>query len=94
MDGQDRADAGDRDVARSGLDPGKGGDDPGPPGRIFAVWRRLAGRLRSRGAPAVVAALCATDALTPSRLPGGLSDRAGRRLFDRLVRFGAVRCAS
>jgi hypothetical protein len=52
---------------------------------------RLAGRLRAKGAPAVVAALCETDALTPARLPGGLSDRAGRRLFDRLVRLGAVR---
>ena len=39
----------------------------------------------------MVAALCGTDALTPARLPGGLSDRAGRRLFERLVRLGAVR---
>ena len=52
---------------------------------------RVAGKLRAKGAPAVVAALCGTDALTPARLPGGLSDRAGRRLFERLVRLGAVR---
>ena len=52
---------------------------------------RVAGKLRAKGAPAVVAALCAADALTPARLPGGLSDRAGRRLFERLVRLGAVR---
>ena len=52
---------------------------------------RIAGKLRAKGAPAVVAALCGTDALTPARLPGGLSDRAGRRLFERLVRLGAVR---
>ena len=52
---------------------------------------RLEGRLRAKGAGEVVAALCACDALTPSRLPGGLSDRAGRRLFERLLGLGAVR---
>jgi hypothetical protein len=56
--------------------------------QALVAWR---GRLRSRGAGAVLDALLANDALAPARLPGGLSGRAGRRLFDRLAEAGVVR---
>jgi hypothetical protein len=48
-------------------------------------------RVRTKGAAAVFAALLDQDALAPARLPGGITDRAGRRLFERLVAQGAVR---
>jgi hypothetical protein len=38
-----------------------------------------------------VAAFLADDALTPASAPGAMTDRALRRLFDRLVELGAVR---
>jgi len=37
-----------------------------------------------------VAALLDDDALTPASAPGSMSERALRRLFDRLVDLGAV----
>ena len=36
-------------------------------------------------------ALLREDAITPARARGHLSDRAARRLFDRLVTLGGVR---
>jgi hypothetical protein len=60
-------------------------------GRRAGTLQAVRGALRSKSAGAVVEALLATDALCPARLPGGMSDRAGRRLFDRLMALGAVR---
>ena len=60
-------------------------------GRRAQALAAVRGRLRARGAGAVLDALLDTDALAPARLPGGLSDRAGRRLCDRLTALGAVR---
>jgi hypothetical protein len=49
--------------------------------------------LRARGAGRVIDMLLADDAVTPAAAASraGLSDRAARRLFDRLVALGAVR---
>ena len=57
--------------------------------RLLAV----APKLRARGADAVVARLLDEDALVAARGDSrtGMSDRALRRLFDRLVSLGAVR---
>ncbi|HEY8136413.1 MAG TPA: DUF1403 family protein [Methylocystis sp.] len=52
----------------------------------------VAPKLRARGARRVVDMLLADDAVTPAAAArAGLSDRAARRLFDRLVALGAVR---
>jgi hypothetical protein len=52
----------------------------------------VAPTLRARGARRVVDMLLADDAVTPAAAArAGLSDRAARRLFDRLVALGAVR---
>jgi hypothetical protein len=48
-------------------------------------------KLRAKGADVIVEALLREDAFTPASAPGTLSDRALRRLFDRLVSLGAVR---
>ena len=50
-------------------------------------------KLRAKGAGRVVALLLSDDAATPAHAAraAGLSDRAARRLFDRLVTLGAVR---
>jgi Protein of unknown function (DUF1403) len=48
-------------------------------------------KLRAKGARAVVAALLAEDAIAPAARIGGMSDRAMRRLADRLVDLGAAR---
>jgi hypothetical protein len=50
-------------------------------------------KLRAKGAARVIELLLADDAITPARAArmAGLSDRAARRLFDRLVELGAVR---
>jgi hypothetical protein len=57
--------------------------------KLFVV----APKLRAKGAGRVVDLLLADDAVSPARAAraGGLSDRAARRLFDRLVELGAVR---
>jgi hypothetical protein len=56
--------------------------------RLLAV----APKLRAKGAGRVVALLLADDAVSPAGAArAGLSDRAARRLFDRLVDLGAVR---
>ncbi|PPD09952.1 MAG: hypothetical protein CTY36_01875, partial [Methylocystis sp.] len=49
--------------------------------------------LRAKGALRVVELLLADDVVSPARAAkaAGLSDRASRRLFDRLVALGAVR---
>ncbi|SDR63384.1 Protein of unknown function [Rhizobiales bacterium GAS113] len=51
----------------------------------------LAPKLRAKGAGAVIAAILNDDALTAASCAGPMSDRALRRLFDRLVTLGAVR---
>ena len=53
----------------------------------------LAPKLRAKGAARVIELLLADDAVSPARAEkiAGLSDRAARRLFDRLVELGAVR---
>jgi Protein of unknown function (DUF1403) len=51
----------------------------------------VAPKLRAKGAGAVIAALLDDDALTAAGGAGGMSERALRRLFDRLVGLGAVR---
>lgn len=56
-----------------------------------AVLQGVAGRLRAKGAPAVVVALLGQDAVGPALRVRGLSDRGLRRLFDRLTALGAVR---
>lgn len=50
-------------------------------------------KLRARGAARVVDLLLADDCVSPARAAkaAGISDRAARRLFDRLVALGAVR---
>ena len=57
--------------------------------------RAVAPKLRARGAGEAVEMFLARDALTPSALTmgvrGGMSDRAARRLCDRLVALGALR---
>ncbi|SDR64303.1 Protein of unknown function [Rhizobiales bacterium GAS113] len=50
----------------------------------------VAPKLRAKGAGPVIAAILNDDALTASRI-GPMSDRALRRLFDRLVTLGAIR---
>lgn len=55
--------------------------------QLLAVERRL----RARGAAAVIAKLHDEDAVSPSAPIAATSDRARRRLFERLVALGAVR---
>ena len=68
--------------------------------RSLSIWRDVrkssfpSRRSCARTAPArVVDMLLADDAVTPAAAASraGLSDRAARRLFDRLVALGAVR---
>lgn len=51
----------------------------------------VAGRVRTRGGEAGVAALLADDAVAAAALTQLGSDRAARRLLERLARLGAVR---
>ncbi len=50
-------------------------------------------KLRAKGAARVVALLLSDDAVSPARAAktARLSDRAARRLFDRLIELGLVR---
>ncbi len=55
--------------------------------------QQAAPKLRAKGAARVVAMLLEDDCVTPARAAkeSGLSDRAARRLFDRLIELGTVR---
>ena len=57
--------------------------------RRAAHLKAVAPKLRAKGAGDAVAMFLTRDAVAPSALP--LSDRAARRLCDRLVDLGAVR---
>jgi Protein of unknown function (DUF1403) len=48
-------------------------------------------QLRAKQAGAVIDMLHNEDAVLPAALTGLMTDRAARRLFDRLVALGAVR---
>jgi hypothetical protein len=54
-------------------------------GRRAAKLLTVVPQLRAKGADAIVEALLAEDAIVPSGRGGSMSDRARRRLFDRLV---------
>jgi hypothetical protein len=51
----------------------------------------IAPKLRTKNAEATIQAPLREDAITPARARARLSDRAARRLFDRLVALGGVR---
>lgn len=53
--------------------------------------RGVAPKLRAKGADEAVALFLKHDALAPAALTGLMSDRAARRLCDRLVALGALR---
>ncbi|WP_369385497.1 DUF1403 family protein [Limimaricola cinnabarinus] len=55
--------------------------------RLHAVTPKL----RAKGAGAAVALFLTQDALAPAALTRLMSDRAARRLCDRLVALGALR---
>lgn len=59
--------------------------------RRAARLRAVAPALRAKGAGQAVAMFLARDALAPAALTPVMSDRAARRLCDRLVSLGAVR---
>ncbi|MEQ9604347.1 MAG: DUF1403 family protein [Thalassobaculaceae bacterium] len=56
-----------------------------------AILQGIAGKLRAKGAPAVVTALLEQDAVGPGLRVRGLSDRGLRRLYERLLGLGAIR---
>ncbi len=60
-------------------------------GRRAAKLLAVVPQLRAKGADSIVETLLAEDAVVPSGRGGSMSDRARRRLFDRLVSLGAVR---
>jgi hypothetical protein len=60
-------------------------------GRRAARLRAAAPKLRSKAAARAVALFLSRDALAPAALAGLMSDRAARRLCDRLVELGAIR---
>ena len=47
-------------------------------------------RLRAKGAAGALEKILSGDAVTAAMRPGGLSGRASRRLFDRLVALGVL----
>lgn len=59
--------------------------------RRAARLRVLAPKLRAKGAERAVEMFLARDALAPTALTPFMSDRAARRLCDRLVELGALR---
>lgn len=59
--------------------------------RRSARLRAVAPMLRAKGAGRAVDLFLTRDALTPAVLAGFMSDRAARRLCDRLVSLGGVR---
>jgi Protein of unknown function (DUF1403) len=60
-------------------------------GRSAEKLVAVAPRLRAKGAGAVLETFLNEDAVAPGSRLGTMSDRGLRRLFDRLVRLGAVR---
>jgi hypothetical protein len=65
-------------------------------GELARASEKLLGaqpKLRAKGASRVIELLLSDDALSPARAAKAarLSDRAGRRLFDRLIELEAVR---
>lgn len=60
-------------------------------GRLADRLLTVAPKLRAKGSGAVIERLLTDDAIVASERIGGMSDRGLRRLFDRLVEFGAVR---
>lgn len=59
--------------------------------RRAARLQAVAPKLRAKGAERAVEVFLSRDALAPTALTGFMSDRAARRLCDRLVDLGAVR---
>jgi len=59
--------------------------------RRAARLRAVAPKLRAKGAGRAVEVILSRDAVTPAALTNPLSDRAARRLCDRLVDLGVVR---
>jgi hypothetical protein len=59
--------------------------------RRAGALRRAAPKLRARGAAEAVALFLSRDALAPAALAGLMSNRAARRLCDRLVALDALR---
>lgn len=59
--------------------------------RAAVRLRAVAPKLRAKGAARAVDLFLSRDALAPSELTPFMSDRAARRLCDRLVKLGAVR---
>lgn len=59
--------------------------------RGAARLRAVAPKLRARGAARAVDLFLSRDAIAPAALGAFMSDRAARRLCDRLVALGAVR---
>lgn len=51
----------------------------------------MAPGLRARGADVVVDRFLSDDAIVASAKTAGMSDRSLRRLFERLLKLGAVR---
>lgn len=59
--------------------------------RRAARLQAVAPRLRARGARHAVARFLSRDAVAPATLVPAMSDRAARRICDRLVQLGVVR---
>lgn len=59
-------------------------------GERAEVLRTISGRLRAKGAPGVLRLLLERDAIGSGMAIEGFTDRGLRRLFDRLLAFGAV----
>jgi len=59
--------------------------------RRAARLAAAAPKLRAKGKATALEALLADDAVSAARPIPGLSDRARRRLFERLVALGAIR---
>lgn len=60
-------------------------------GRRAARVQAVAPKLRAKGAAPAVEMFLTRDAVAPAMLTGFMSDRAARRLCDRLVSLGVVR---
>ncbi|MDD7973566.1 DUF1403 family protein [Roseinatronobacter alkalisoli] len=56
-----------------------------------ARLKAVAPKLRAKAAPRAIELFLTRDATAPAQLTGAMSDRAARRLCDRLVALGALR---